>query len=223
LKLFREGDRLIQQYFAELSKIKLLTAAEERLLWKEFKEGRSREARQRIIESYQPLVYKITSRICGREEVFFDLIQEGTIGLIEAAESFDPRHEVRFSSFAQHRIRGRIIDFLRRHSAYQESLQIAVDEASFEQIFGQIADETANTEDEVSQRGINRQLNIAIERLNPKERQVIRDLYITDKEPVLIAREMQISLSYLYKLQKKGLQRLRGMLSRLRAELKSHD
>jgi RNA polymerase sporulation-specific sigma factor len=223
VKLFREGDRLIQQYFAELSKIKLLTAAEERRLWEEFKEGRSREARQRIIESYQPLVYKITSRICGREEVFFDLIQEGTVGLIEAAESFDPHIEVRFSSFAQHRIRGRIIDFLRRYSVYQESLQVAVDEANFEQLFNQIADETANTEDEVSQRSIYQQLNQAIDRLNPKERKIIHDLYISDKEPVVIAREMQISLSYLYKLQKKGLQRLRGMLSKLRMELKSHD
>ncbi|MGD8401181.1 MAG: sigma factor, partial [Bacillota bacterium] len=36
-----------------------------------------------MIESYQPLVYKIANRITTREDLFFDLLQEGTVGLIE--------------------------------------------------------------------------------------------------------------------------------------------
>lgn len=41
-----------------------------------------------------------------------DVVQEGTVGLIEAAESYDHRRGVAFSLFAVHRIRGRMMDWL---------------------------------------------------------------------------------------------------------------
>jgi RNA polymerase sporulation-specific sigma factor len=213
---------LIQQYLTELSKINLLEPAEEDALWKRFKLERSRESRQRIIESYQPLVFKIASRITGREELFFDLIQEGTVGLIEAVENFDLTHAVKFSTFAQYRIRGRMIDFLRRQHSNQELLEFALCEEEVESFITKIADEHVNIEDEVTFKVINQQVNKAISRLNPKEQRVIYDLYLLDKEPIITARELNISLSYLYKLQKRALQRLRGMLSKLRAEIKAN-
>jgi RNA polymerase sporulation-specific sigma factor len=211
---------LIQQYLAELSKIRLLSQAEESLLWENFKVAKSREARQRIIESYQPLVYKIASRITGLEDLFFDLIQEGTVGLIEATESFDPNIGVKFSTFAQHRIRGRMIDYLKRQRSNQDSLEIALNGEELEGWLLRIADNQVNVEEEVSLKLIGQQVNRAISRLNAKEQKVIYDLYMFDKEPVVSAQEMKISLSYYYKIQKKALQRLRGMLSKLRAELK---
>ncbi|MGE5582267.1 MAG: sigma-70 family RNA polymerase sigma factor [Bacillota bacterium] len=213
---------MIQQYLEELSKVQLLLPAEEVLLWKRFKLDKSREARQRLIESYQPLVFKIASRITGREDLFFDLIQEGTVGLIEAVESFDLKHAVKFSTFAQYRIRGRMIDFLKRQRSNQESLELAIYEDEFESLIAKVADEQVNIEDEVTYRVINQQVNQAISRLNPKEQKVIYDLYLLDKEPLLSAKEMNISLSYFYKLQKKALQRLRGMLSKLRSEIKAN-
>jgi RNA polymerase sporulation-specific sigma factor len=213
---------LIQQYLTELSKIHLLEATEEDLLWKQFKFDKSSDSRQRIIESYQPLVFKIASRITDREELFFDLIQEGTVGLIEAVESFDLKHAVRFSTFAQYRIRGRMIDFLRRQRSNRDSLEVALYEEEFESFIVKVADEHVNIEDEVAYKVINQQVNRAISRLSPKEQKVIYDLYLLDKEPTLSAKEMNISLSYLYKLQKKALQRLRGMLSKLRAEIKAN-
>ncbi|TCL62205.1 RNA polymerase sporulation-specific sigma factor [Hydrogenispora ethanolica] len=211
---------MIQQYLAELSKIRLLSQAEESLLWENFKVAKSREARQRIIESYQPLVYKIASRITGLEDLFFDLIQEGTVGLIEATESFDPNIGVKFSTFAQHRIRGRMIDYLKRQRSNQDSLEIALNGEELEGWLLRIADNQVNVEEEVSLKLIGQQVNRAISRLNAKEQKVIYDLYMFDKEPVVSAQEMKISLSYYYKIQKKALQRLRGMLSKLRAELK---
>jgi RNA polymerase sporulation-specific sigma factor len=211
---------LIQQYLTELSKVHLLEPAEEEILWKCFKSENSRESRQSIIESYQPLVFKIASRITNREDLFFDLIQEGTVGLIEAVENFDLHHAVRFSTFAQYRIRGRMIDFLRRQRSNQDSLELALYEEEIESFISRIADEHVNIEDEVAYKVINQQVNQAISRLSPKEQRIIRDLYLLDKEPALTAKELNISLSYLYKLQKKALQRLRGMLSKLRAEIK---
>lgn len=212
---------MIQDYLAELSKISLLSRSEERLLWTKFKVENSREARQRIIESYQPLVYKIASRITRHEELIFDLIQEGTVGLIESVENYNYEFGVRFSTFASRRIRGRMIDYLKRLRSYQDALEVAVYEDAVEDFLAQFADDQVNVEEQVTTGIINEQVNQAISRLNPKEQKVIYDLYLLDKEPSATAQEMNISLSYFYKLQKKALQRLRGMLSKLRAEIKA--
>jgi RNA polymerase sporulation-specific sigma factor len=212
---------LIHPYLNELSKIQLLSATEESILWKQYKTENSREARHRIIESYQPLVYKIASRISGNEEVFFDLIQEGILGLIESVENFDLKYEVKFSTFAQHRIRGRMIDFLTKLQHFKEPLEVALGEEEFTGVLNQIEDRQVNVEEEVTLKMLSNQVNQAISRLNPKEQQVIRDLYLLDKDPVTSAAELNISLSYLYKIQKKALQRLRGMLAKLRTEMKA--
>src|SRR2546428_1831490 len=46
--------------------------------------------------------------------MLMDMLQEGTVGLIEAVERFDPTRAVRFSTFATYRIRGRVLNSLRR-------------------------------------------------------------------------------------------------------------
>jgi RNA polymerase sporulation-specific sigma factor len=214
---------LIQDYLAELSKISLLTQEQERLLWTKYKMEKSREARRKIIESYQPLVYKIASRITCQEGLIFDLIQEGTVGLIESVENFDFQYGVHFSTFASRRIRGRMIDYLKRLRTAEDVLDIAASEDALEDCLTWFADEKVNVEEEVTNSIINEQVKRAISRLSPKEQRVINDLYLLDKEPSATAQEMNISLSYFYKLQKKALQRLRGMLTKLRAELKAKD
>ena len=214
---------MIQDYLAELSKISLLSKQQERLLWTEYKIDNSREARRKIIESYQPLVYKIASRITHHEQLLFDLIQEGTVGLIEAAESYDFQYGVHFSTFASRRIRGRMIDYLRRLHTARDALEVAVSEEAFEDLVTRLADSQVNVEEQVTDSMVNEQIKSAISRLSPKEQKVIWDIYLLDKEPSATAQEMNISLSYFYKLQKKALQRLRGMLTKLRSEIKSQN
>lgn len=46
-----------------------------------------------------------------------DLVQEGAIALISAAEAFDPSRGFRFSTYARHRVRGRMLDCVRSHDA----------------------------------------------------------------------------------------------------------
>ncbi|NLW47526.1 MAG: sigma-70 family RNA polymerase sigma factor [Firmicutes bacterium] len=212
---------MIQDYLAELSKISLLSQTEEQLLWAKYKIENSREARQRIIESYQPLVYKIASRITCNEGLIFDLIQEGTVGLIESVENYNHQFGVRFSTFASHRIRGRMIDYLKRLRTDRDALEVAISEDAFEDFLNKFADSQIDVEEQVTNSMINDQVNLAIARLTPKEQKVIHDLYLLDREASVTAEEMNISLSYYYKLQKKALQRLRGMLSKLRAEIKT--
>lgn len=54
------------------------------------------------------------------EEVTLELIQEGTVGLLEAAESYDYTKGVAFSLYAVHRIRGRMCDFMNREFSREE-------------------------------------------------------------------------------------------------------
>ena len=103
----------LSEYMKELRKVKTLDRAQEAKLWAAFKERGDEEARQRLIESYQPLVLKQAAPFAQLDCVL-DLIQEGTVSLIEAAERYDHTRGVAFSLFAVHRIRGRMMDFLRR-------------------------------------------------------------------------------------------------------------
>ena len=90
-------------YLRELRKVPLLRPREEARLWRMYKGRGSARSRARLIESYQPLVFKLAMRLRLREEIVMDMIQEGTVGLIEAVERYDPGRGARFSTFATYR------------------------------------------------------------------------------------------------------------------------
>ena len=62
----------------------------------------------------------------------------------------------------------------------------------------------------------------AMERLPDKEQQVLSALYLEDKRPIDIAAAINVTTGHVYRLQKKGVRRVRGMLSRLMADLKKN-
>jgi len=103
---------VFSDYVKKLSAVQKLTPTEEEELWRAYKECGNEAARQRIIESYQPLVFREVMPYRALSAVM-DAVQEGTVGLIEAVERYDPSRGVAFSLYAVHRIRGRILDFLR--------------------------------------------------------------------------------------------------------------
>ncbi|MGE5549633.1 MAG: sigma-70 family RNA polymerase sigma factor [Bacteroidota bacterium] len=213
---------MLQEYLAELSRVRLLEPDEERSLWRALKDEGSRESRQRLIEAYQPLVFKIALRLATDEGLCIELVQEGTLGLIEAVEGFIPDREVRFSTYAQYRIRGRMLDFLRRRSRPSPyALELAHWEGEVGEFLDLVQDERVNLEEEVDRRAMCELLQKALERLNVKERQIVEGIYLRDRTPQEVAVELGISASYLYKTQKRALRRLRGMLAKNRAEIKS--
>ncbi|MBM7854229.1 RNA polymerase sigma factor for flagellar operon FliA [Desulfohalotomaculum tongense] len=88
-------------------------------LWKEFLTGRNDEARKKLILNYLPLVKNIAGRLAVRTPYFMqqdDLESCGVIGLMEAVDKYDPSLGVNFETFAYQRIRGAMIDELRRQS-----------------------------------------------------------------------------------------------------------
>lgn len=73
-----------------------------------------------LIEELYPKVERIVRGIARSYSIppsqIDDLISAGYLGLVEAAENFDPNHEVPFAQFAQIRIRGAVIDSMRKNS-----------------------------------------------------------------------------------------------------------
>jgi RNA polymerase primary sigma factor len=91
-------------YFREIKDDALLTAAEEAELAGAIARGDS-NARSRMIRANLRLVVKIAQEFVGRGIPLDDLIGEGNLGLIRAAEEFDPRFGTRFSTYASYWIK----------------------------------------------------------------------------------------------------------------------
>lgn len=201
---------MFAEYLRELQRVPLLRAAEEARLWRTFKDRGDVRSRARLIESYQPLVFKVAMHLRLREEIVMDMIQEGTVGLIEAVERYDPNRGVRFSTFATYRIRGRILNALHRERPIASAEGGEEDaEALIERVPDPgAADRLAGVEDAM----IVDQIVAAIERLPEREQRILRAMISKQEEPRLIAGELRISLSHLYRLQKQAVQRIQGYL-----------
>jgi len=89
----------LQLFLADVGKHKLLTAHEEVVLAKAIERGDGR-AKRRMIESNLRLVVSIAKNYRNQGLPFLDLIQEGTLGLVRAAEKFDYRKGFKFSTYA---------------------------------------------------------------------------------------------------------------------------
>lgn len=208
---------VLSQYIAELRKIKLLSTEAETALWAAYKEQGDAFARQRLIEQYQPLVFKIVMQLRPAEMVLLDVIQEGTVGLIEAVENFDHTWKVAFSLFSMHRIRGRILNYLASEGnlrcVYIDSPVTAEDTAvTFKDILPDTAAEIAV---QAEQYYLSEQLKAALKRLPAKEQLVLNGMYLEEIDPRQLAEKLNISATHVYRLQKQGIRRIRGMLSKL--------
>jgi RNA polymerase primary sigma factor len=89
----------LQVFFKGIGRVRLLTAQEEVDLAKRIERG-SFDAKQKMVESNLRLVVSIAKNYRNQGLPFLDLIQEGTIGLVRAAEKFDYRRGFKFSTYA---------------------------------------------------------------------------------------------------------------------------
>jgi RNA polymerase primary sigma factor len=107
----QQSSREMRLYLKEISKIPLLTADEEKVLGRRVQSGDT-AALQKLVESNLRFVIKISKKYRGFGLSFLDLINEGNLGLIEAARRFDPERNVRFTSYAVWWIRQAILHSL---------------------------------------------------------------------------------------------------------------
>lgn len=98
----------IKSYLKDISHYHLLTADQEKELSKRI-ENDDQEALNEMINSNLRLVIKIAKAFISKEYPLIDVIQDGNIGLIRAAQKFDYRRNVRFSTYASKWIKQMII------------------------------------------------------------------------------------------------------------------
>lgn len=205
---------MLDSYLAELEKIKLLSPEEERALWQAYKEHDDESARTALIEHYQPLVFREAMAYYRVVPDVMDCVQEGTVGLIEAVERFDYAKGVAFSLYAVHRVRGRILDYLRKEGKGGTVLAGSADDDEY--WWEQLPDEGPSIESAVETKAFQQVVVEALERLLGKERHVMEQVYLADRSIASVAGELDTSNSYIHRLHRQGIKRLRGMLSRTR-------
>ncbi|WP_026692465.1 FliA/WhiG family RNA polymerase sigma factor [Peribacillus kribbensis] len=141
-----------------------LTSGEEQLQWRRWSESRDPEAGDTLVKKYMPLVSYHVQRISAtlpKSVSRDDLRSLGMVGLFDALERFDPNRDLKFDTYASFRIRGAIIDGLRKEdwlprSTRERTKKIEAAVEKLEQKYmravsaGEIARELNLTEDEVS-------------------------------------------------------------------------
>ena len=196
-----------------------LTASEERYYLQKYTEG-DRDAKHILIERNLRLAAHIVKKYQSMEEDTEDLLSIGTIGLIKAVVTFNPDKSVRLGTYAARCIENEILMYLRtkKKSSREVSLYepIGTDREGNEiQLFDVIETEGEDAHSRVELKEDIRMLYQRVEKeLTPRERTVLKLRYglyheeeYTQKE---IARRLGISRSYVSRIEKGAIAKLRG-------------
>ncbi len=221
----------LQLYLVSAGRRPLLTALEERELARRAERG-DKEARQILIESNLRLVVATARKYQGRGVPLLDLIQEGTLGLMRAAEKFDWRLGYKFSTYAVWWIRQSI----RRALAYQAPGMrapvrtgiprpvVSLDQplADEEEILlGEtLPDPESIDPEEAADRAFEEQaLRDALASLPPVERRIVESHFGIDTPPLTlreIGRELGLTAPRIGQIESRALERLGHDLAPLR-------
>ena len=109
------NDDILQMYLKQIGRKKMLTKEEESLLGERIQNG-DEDAKKELIQANLRLVVSIAKKYIGQGVLFMDLVQEGSMGLIKAAEKFDYTKNFKFSTYATWWIKQTIIRAISNHS-----------------------------------------------------------------------------------------------------------
>ena len=99
-------------YLQEIKKFPILTAEEEYMLAKRYKEHGDTEAAHKLVTSHLRLVAKIAMGYRGYGLPVTDLISEGNVGIMQAVKKFDPERGFRLATYAMWWIRAQIQEYV---------------------------------------------------------------------------------------------------------------
>ena len=197
-----------------------LSAPEERAMLEALANGNTDAREQLIVHNLRLVVYiakKFESTGIGLE----DLISIGTIGLIKAVNTFCPTKKIKLATYASRCIENEILMFLRKATQYRgevsidEPLNIDWDgnELLLSDILGTDADVVSRNIEQESEREL---LRSAVSELGTREREImeLRFGLVDGKEKTQkeVAQAIGISQSYISRLEKKIIRKLRGTL-----------
>ena len=155
----RAHSRLIRQSMDE----PLLTRDEEFALARAWRDNKDEAALHRLINSYTRLTVSIAAKFRNYGLPMSDLVQEGVIGLLQAAERFDPERDVRFSTYASWWIRSAVQDFILRNWSIVRTGTTAAQKSLFfnlRRLRARIEDDTAGGLDHAGRVRIAEQLSV---------------------------------------------------------------
>lgn len=186
---------------------------------------KDKEARQTLIEHNLRLVVYIAKKFDNTSVGVEDLISIGTIGLIKAINTYNRDKNIKLATYASRCIENEILMYLRRNS--KTKLEVSIDEPLnvdwdgnellLSDILGTDEDEIYRNLEQETERDL---LNTAISRLSPREKKIVELRYglttadgeeMTQKE---VADLLGISQSYISRLEKKIMKRLRREIVR---------
>ena len=183
------------------------------------------EAKAILIEHNLRLVVYIAKKFDNTSVGVEDLISIGTIGLIKAINTFDMAKNIKLATYASRCIENEILMYLRRTS--KTKLEVSIDEPLNVDWDGNelLLSDILGTDEDVISKGIEDEiekelLNHAIDQLSPRERRIVELRFglkqpdgaeMTQKE---VADLMGISQSYISRLEKKIMKRLKKEIVR---------
>lgn len=183
----------------------------------------SETARKKLIEHNLRLVVYIAKKFDNTGVGVEDLISIGTIGLIKAINTFNPEKNIKLATYASRCIENEILMYLRRNN--KTKLEVSIDEPLnvdwdgnellLSDILGSDPDLVSRDLEQQAERG---QLMACVSRLSPREQRIMRlrfgicgEKEHTQKE---VADMLGISQSYISRLEKRIIRRLREEMER---------
>jgi len=179
-------------------------------LVEEAKKG-DKEAMIQIIENIKPLIYSAIGKY-GRGYDREDLYQEACLILVESVCSFDPGRGVPFLSYIKSRIYYGIFNKT-RNKAYHLSIDVPLNEGGDETLGDILEDPHARFEEEIFAREDKERLIAALNRLSPKQRQVIELYYFSGMKLREIAKMRNVHYKGVLRLKERALKNLADMMN----------
>ena len=181
-------------------------------------------ARSALIEHNLRLVVYIAKKFENTGVTVEDLISIGTIGLIKAVNTFDASKKIKLATYASRCIENEILMFLRRTSKHK--MEVSIDEPLNVDWDGNelLLSDILGTEPDIVNKNIDAEtekelLRSALSKLNEREREIMQlrfglegNIEQTQKE---VADRLGISQSYISRLEKRIIKRLRKEIGRL--------
>lgn len=202
-----------------------LSPEEEKAQIEKLQEGEDQEARSSLIEHNLRLVVYIAKKFDNTGVGVEDLISIGTIGLIKAINTFNPVKKIKLATYASRCIENEILMYLRRNS--KTKLEVSIDEPLNVDWDGNelLLSDILGTEEDTIYRDLENEaerklLVRALNKLTSREKLIVRMRFGLDnpegreKTQKEVADMLGISQSYISRLEKKIMQRLKKEMVR---------
>jgi len=195
-------------------------------LWLEYKKTKNTDIKEKLILKYAGLIKPVIGRMTAYKHAradYEDMASAGMFGLIDAIDKFDYEKGIKFETYASIRIKGSVLDSLRRLDWVPRTLRqkkepvmalVSYDDPNIQGEESLLPDESVTPEDAVEQKETNEILASAVSHLNERERRVIGLYYYEDMTLKEISGLMGVSESRISQIHTKAVKKLRVKLKR---------